>query len=262
MFIDIHSHIFNEKNYQSYLKRTKGLNPKIIVIDWYKNDRDIGDLLKFTDTKDNLYVVGAIDMDKDMNEQIKVHQKLFEEKKIYGIKLAPGYQYFYPSDEKVYPIAELCQKYNKPLIFHSGDVYDPDGMAIMDYTRPIHIDKLAVKFNRCKIIIAHFGFPYHLETASIVSKNENVYTDISGTLDEVDTEREANNMLSQYIMDLKRVFNYYPDIKKKVMFGTDYSGEDSPLNNVESYIEVVKSVFSKEEQESIFSELADKLFFK
>ena len=185
---------------------------------------------------------------------------LFRSNKLFGIKLYPGYQYFYPSDEKVYPIAELCQKYNKPLIFHSGDVWNPEGGAILKYTHPIYIDELAVKFPKCKIIISHFGFPYHLETANIVSKNENVYTEISGTLDECDSDEEVINMSNQYIKDLQRVFAYFPNVKEKTMFGTDYGGENTPLNLIEPYIEVVESVFSKKEQQNVFSGLAEKLF--
>ncbi|HRZ95492.1 MAG TPA: hypothetical protein P5262_02915 [Candidatus Moranbacteria bacterium] len=62
--------------------------------------------------------------------------------------------------------------------------------------------------------------------------------------------------------DLKRVFNYYPDIKRKVMFATDYSGENTDLKLVIPYMKVIKKLFSKEEQKSAFCGLAEELFFR
>lgn len=260
MIIDIHTHIHNGQIYKDYSAKTKNKIAKILVMAERKTKLE--DLLRFADTKNNLFIVGVVNIEKDIRTQLKILEKLFEAKKIFGIKLYPGYQYFYPSDKKIYPIAQLCQKYNKPLIFHSGDVYNPEGGALLKYAQSIYVDELAVKFPKCKIIISHFGFPYFLETATIVSKNENVYTDISGTIDnESFSEKEMRDMLNQYIQDLTRVFSYYPNIKSKVMFGTDYGGEDTPLKEVQPYIILVKRIFSKKEQDNVFYGLAKKLFF-
>jgi len=259
MIIDIHTHIYDEERYRNYFNKAKGRISKALVLHWCKFN--LTELLNLTATKDNLYVAGSIDINGNIQEQLEVHQKLFQEKKIFGIKLYPGYQYFYPSDEKIYPIAELCQKYNKPLIFHSGDVYDPDKTAILKYSHPIHIDGLAVKFPDCKIIISHFGFPYHVETANVVYKNKNVYTDVSGTLDALDTKQEEKDAFKQYVNDIKRAIAYFPDVKTKTMFGSDYGGEDTPLHEIEPYIKFVNTVFPKENRDLIFYKLAEKLFF-
>lgn len=258
--IDTHSHIFDDKIYKAYFIKAKHRIRKVLVINWHKNNLE--KFVDFVNSKKNLYAVASIDIDKNIPEQLEICDKLFREKKIFGIKLYPGYQYFYPSDEKIYSTAELCQKHNKPLIFHSGDVWDPDNKAVLEYSRSIYIDKLAVNFPKCKIIIAHFGFPYFLETANVVSKNENVYTDISGTLDKQDTKKEEKTALNQYVLDLKRAFSYFPDVKKKVMFGTDFCGEDTPLHEIDLYIKVVKKVFTKDEQKNVFVDLAEKLFFE
>ena len=260
MIIDAHTHINNEKKYEEYFAKAKGKVEKLFSLFYFSNN--LAELLEFAATKDNLFIIGSIDTDGNIESQLQNCEKLFQEKKIYGIKLYPGYQYFYPSDEKIQPIAKLCQKYNKPLIFHSGDVYSPDNKAILKYSHPIHIDELAVNFPECQIVISHFGFPYFLETANVVSKNKNVYTDISGTIDETDGgKKEAKKMRDQYLNDLIRVFNYFPDIKQKIMFGTDFGGEQTPLNLVNPYIDLVNKLFAKKERESVFHALAEKIYF-
>ncbi|MBI4448284.1 amidohydrolase family protein [Candidatus Woesearchaeota archaeon] len=259
MVIDVHTHIFNEKIYRDYLRKSGSKVSKMLVLHWYKSD--FSQVSKFCETKKNLFLIGNVDFDKGTNNQLKHLERLLKKNKIFGIKLYPGYQYFYPSDKKVYPVAKLCQKYGKPLIFHSGDVYNPEGGALLKYSHPIHIDALAVKFPKCKMIISHFGFPYLMETANIVSKNGNVYTDISGTIMQCGSDKELKRLLSQYEADLGRVFSYFPNIKHKIMFGTDYGGEHTPLNLVQPYIWLVKKVFSKKEQKSVFYKTANKLFF-
>ena len=217
MIIDTHTHIFSEKAYDEYFLKANGRISKVLTISFAlvpREDRnminyDLDKLLDFAATKENLYVVGAVNVDNNIPEQLTRIEKLFQEKKVWAIKLVPGYQHFYPSDEKIYPIAELCEKYNKPLIFHSGDVYDPEGRALLKYSHPIHIDELAIKFPKCKIVIAHFGFPYLVETATVVSKNKNVYTEISGTIFESKSKSGAEQLLNEYVRDLKRIFAYF-----------------------------------------------------
>ncbi|MFA4930287.1 MAG: amidohydrolase family protein [Patescibacteria group bacterium] len=262
MIIDAHTHIYDDKKYRDYQAKAKDRILKMIVLGWYKDK--LVDYLKFADTEVNLFFTGSVDMDRNVAKQLKLIEKTLKENKIYGVKLYPGYQYFFPSDEKVYPIAELCQKYDKPLIFHSGDVWNPEGDAILKYSHPIYIDELAVKFPKCKMIISHFGFPYILETVNVVSKNKNVFTEISGTIekDKNSSDKETEELAEQYIKDLKRVFAYFPGVKKKTMFGTDYGGENTPLNQIEPYMKVVESVFTDEEQKSVFGGLAERLFFE
>ena len=114
MITDVHTHIYNEKTFKDYFTKSKNKVAKVLVMAWFKYKLE--DLIKFTDTKDNLYPAGTVDVDGDIEQQLEFSKKLFDDKKLFGIKLYPGYQYFYPADDKIHPIAEVCQKYNKPLI--------------------------------------------------------------------------------------------------------------------------------------------------
>jgi predicted TIM-barrel fold metal-dependent hydrolase len=87
----------------------------------------------------------------------------------------------------------------------------------------------------------------------IVNKNENVYTDISGCID--------NGILSEYFYDdIKRALSYYPGIIKKIMHGCDFCGNHTPLNNTEDYEKLIIDNFTKEESELILYKNAERLY--
>lgn len=265
MIIDVHTHIFNAKSRDSYQKKLKGKDHKVIVLPWFNSASseflDLSQLLQFVEEEANIFAAGSIDMLGDVAKQLQFHEELFKEKKIVGIKLYPGYQHFYPNDPKVIPIAELCAKHKKPLIFHSGDFYDPENKALLSYSHPIHIDELANKCPSTTIVISHFGFPYLLETANIVARNPNVYTDISGTIDDCGSARDIKKLTKQYVNDLQRVLTYFPSVKMKILFGTDFVADHLSLNKVQPYCKVIMSLLNKKEQENAFHGLAEQLYF-
>lgn len=265
MIIDCHTHITNQEQYRHYLRRGGSRVDKIITIhDWDlskpTHEPTIDELLQFASTKSNLFVIASVDMTHSLPPQLKKLDGQFRRGEIIGVKLYPGYQPFFVSDEKVNPIATLCAKYQKPLVIHMGDVYDPHGTARMRFSHPISVDELAVRHPDCPLVIAHFGFPYILETANIVVKNTNVYTDISATLIDL-PRRDAKALLTQFAADLKRAFTYFPDARNKVLFGTDYAGEHTYLNQVEPYFAAVQKLFRPSERKRILGGLAEELFF-
>lgn len=267
MVIDTHTHVCNKKTWETYQKKSKNAVSKVIALPMFDETvkiwPDTKELLNFSQNEPRVFSAGSIDMNGNIRKQVEFYDKLFSQNKICAIKLYPGYQHFYPSDKKVYPVAKLCQKHKKPLIFHSGDLYDIKKPVFLKYSHPIYVDELASLFPNTIIIIAHFGFPHFMETANIVSKNTNVYTDISGTIDGFgENKEELQNIINQYSADLRRVFNYYPNIKNKVMFASDYGGEETELNLVIPYINVIRKILNEEEQKNAFCKLAEKLFFK
>lgn len=258
--IDTHTHIFNNEIYDSYFKKANENISDVLVMHDY-DDGDLNQFLDFAQTKQNVHIIWSFTFKKDVKSQLILLEDLLKQDRIKGIKLYPWYEHFYPSDEGVYPLALLCAKYHKPLIFHIWDVNDAGNTAVMKYSHPIFVDELAVKFPHCNIIIAHFGFPYLLETANIVAKNLNVYTDISATI--VDMWRHKHKWLlyNQYLSDLSRVYMYFDIVRRKTMFATDYGGEKTPLNQVEPYIDLVNELFDNRDFKQVCRNLAIKLFW-
>lgn len=108
----------------------------------------------------------------------KAEEKLeyaFAELKLSGLKLHPGRQHFYPSDENAQRLYDICEKYGKPVIFHSGMSWEPN--TYTKYCRPTAFEELAASRPGLKICLAHFGWPWCRETAMLMLKYPNVYAD-------------------------------------------------------------------------------------
>lgn len=99
----------------------------------------------------------------------------FAQLKLKGLKLHPSRQRFYPHDERLEPVYQVCEKYDKPILFHSGLSWEPDTQT--KYANPLEFEALAEKHPKLRICLAHFGWPWVRETAMLMLKYPNVYTD-------------------------------------------------------------------------------------
>jgi predicted TIM-barrel fold metal-dependent hydrolase len=60
--------------------------------------------------------------------------------------------------------------------------------------------------------------------------------------------------------DIKKALSYYPEIINKIMYGSDFCGNQTPLNNTIDYGMFVRNNFNDEETEQIFHKTAEKLY--
>ena len=95
-----------------------------------------------------------------------------------GIKMGANYQNFDPLESRVLAIYEKAQKYGLPMLFHQGT--SPMRMAPIRYAHPLLMDEVAMRYPDLKIIMAHMGHPWTVDTAVVIRKHPNVYADISG----------------------------------------------------------------------------------
>ena len=65
----------------------------------------------------------------------------FGDLKLKGLKLHPSRQHFYPNDERLQGIYDICEKYGKSVIFHSGLSWEPN--TLTKYSRPVEFEELA-----------------------------------------------------------------------------------------------------------------------
>ncbi len=229
MFIDNHTHAQTKKEIKKLLSSMdKNKIDKAIILHLFENS--LKELIENTDDENRLFVIGSISIEnKDFYDDFIELNEVIINKKIIGVKLYLGYEHFYANDKRCDIIYQMCEKNDIPVIFHTGDTWEGTrNKSLIKYANPIFIDEVAIKYPNLKIVISHMGNPIWLnETAELVFKNENVYTDFSGmfsTIEEKDTKdikirkRNYNKKTEENIINL---LNYIGD-SRKIMFGSDF----------------------------------------
>jgi predicted TIM-barrel fold metal-dependent hydrolase len=178
----------------------------------------------------NIFVVAGVSFLHYQQQDLDELSDFLRAGSVRGLKIYPGYEPFYPNDPHMAPVFDLAEKFDVPLMIHSGDTYTPKGK--IKYSHPIHVDDLAVDRPNLKIIICHIGNPWIRDCMEVVYKNQNVYTDISGlTLGDFDDRFEQ--FLQRQFQDMLS-YGVEPD---SVLFGTDW-----PIASMESYIEFMEEI--------------------
>ncbi len=169
-----------------------------------------------------------------------------------AIKLDPGYQHFYPHDGRLDPLYEFAARRRLVVMFHQGDTLDPRGLV--KYSRPIEVDEVAVRYPELPIVLCHLGNPWIEETAELVYKNPNVYTDTSGILwhprlphfDRM--VRRARERLSDAISEMGDA--------SRVLYGSDW-----PLESIELAVNLIQQLdLPAKDREGILGGNARRLF--
>lgn len=94
-----------------------------------------------------------------------------------GVKMSPLYQDVHPGDPRCYEIYRYCEKHGLPILFHAGTSFVSG--TPLDYSRPVHFDKVAVDFPDLRMVLAHLGHPWEGETIAVIRRHANVYADLS-----------------------------------------------------------------------------------
>jgi predicted TIM-barrel fold metal-dependent hydrolase len=95
-----------------------------------------------------------------------------------GIKLGANYQNFDPLEARALAIYERAQRLGLPILFHQGT--SPVREAPIRLAHPLLMDEIAIRYPDLKIIMAHMGHPWQVDTCVVIRKHPNVYADISG----------------------------------------------------------------------------------
>lgn len=102
-------------------------------------------------------------------------QDAFTRLNLKGLNLHTGRHHLLPSDPRMEPIYEICERYHKPIMFHAGLSWEPDTQT--SYCTPLAFEIVAEKHPKLKICMGHFGWPWVRETAMMMLKYPNVYAD-------------------------------------------------------------------------------------
>lgn len=207
---------------------------------------------KFTESSGRLLKTVTVDPTKG---EAAVHETigLWElVRNLVAIKLYPGYQAFYPHDVRLHPVYEFAHRRRIPVMIHQGDTLDPNGHV--KYARPLEVDEVAVRFRDVQFVLCHLGNPWVEETAEVVYKNTNVYTDTSGLLANPGVPyfqpmlRRAQRRLTNAIAAMGDV--------RRVLYGSDW-----PLESIETAVGLIEGLdLPVEDKDRILGENARELF--
>lgn len=125
-----------------------------------------------------------------------------------GVKLGANYQIFDPLESRALAIYQYAQEHGLPILFHIGT--SAVRMAPIASAHPLVVDEIAMRYPDLKIVMAHMGHPWTVETAVVVRKHPNVFTDISGLLYRPYTFYEAMIKATEW------------NVLDKILFGSDY----------------------------------------
>ena len=175
----------------------------------------------------NVHVVAGLSWTTFSDGDVEELRELLQARAIKGLKIYPGYEYFYPADPKFAPAYELAEAFDVPVMIHTGDTYAPRGKV--KYSHPLHVDDVAVDFPRVKFLICHLGNPWFRDCMEVIYKNENVYADISGLVLGDFSDRFEAYMRQQFKEMVSWGIN-----PAKVLYGTDW-----PISSMESYLQFV-----------------------
>lgn len=92
-----------------------------------------------------------------------------------GLFLHPGRQHFYSMDPQLEGLYQICEKYNRPVLFHAGLSWEPD--TFTRYSHPLCFEELAMKHPKLRICLGQFAWPWVREAAMLMAKFPNVYAD-------------------------------------------------------------------------------------
>jgi predicted TIM-barrel fold metal-dependent hydrolase len=137
-----------------------------------------------------------------------------------GLKLDPALQQFdLNSKEVAYPVYEACSSLNIPVVVHCGLNWSP--LAMTADAHPLGLEKPARDFPKLNFIIAHLGWPWVNEAASLAMKYANIHLDTSVVYS--GTPSECFNQVIRTTLG-KRLFER--NLIEKTLFGSNYPRVD------------------------------------
>jgi len=207
------------------------------------------DVVQATKDLTNVYIVAGISYLHYTPDKLTELREYLRDGSVRGLKIYPGYEPFYPADEKLEGVYELAAEFAVPVMIHSGDTFTPHGKV--KFAHPLHVDEVAVDHPDVNFIICHLGNPWFRDCMEVVYKNKNVYTDISGLVLGDFSDRFEEYMHKQ-IQEML-MYGVEPD---KVLFGTDW-----PISSMESYLEFMEELkMPEKDRRKIMCENAASLF--
>ena len=169
-----------------------------------------------------LLAIGVADPSRDDPEHLRRVQSALATQQVRALKAYLGYLHYQPDHAGYRPYYELAERYQVPVIFHTGDTYSP--CAKLRYAQPLLVDDVAVDHPKVRFVLAHLGNPWMSDAAEVVYKNVNVWTDLSGlVVGEAESflGEERRETLHETQQAVRRAF-LYAERPNRFLYGSDW----------------------------------------
>ena len=187
-----------------------------------------------------------INLDPILMDAVTIRQKVRDtvSKGARGIVLLPGLHGFYGNDRRVWPIYEMAQSFQLPILSQTGDAgpLPPGGRG--HWGRPRYFGDVAASFPKLRLILGHLGKGYESEIAVLTRRYPNVYTETSMRLSGLD---EAGKWTPAEAVTWFRLIGI-----DRILFGTKW-----PLFDPQQDIDTVRKLpLTPEEKRKLLGENA------
>ncbi|MFC6651002.1 amidohydrolase family protein [Paenibacillus rhizoplanae] len=213
-------------------------------------------LLDLSETlPDNLFTcVGINPLTLHLEGQLEALEQSLQRSDVVGIKLYAGYYHFNVGDEIYDPVYKLAAAYGLPVVIHGGLTYADQGL--LKYSHPLSMEETFLKHREITFMLCHLGDPWVMDTAALLEKNPNLYTDLSGWI--VGDQAKVDRLLTEqtYTDHFRRAL-VFAEKYDRLVFGTDW-----PLVPLDAYITFVKHLVPEDYHEDVFYNNALRVFPK
>ncbi|MDD3174041.1 MAG: amidohydrolase family protein [Herbinix sp.] len=163
---------------------------------------------------DPTFFIGFASVDPRNDNAAIILTDAFERLKLSGLKINTAKLKMYPNDERLMKLYEICDKYQKPIIFHAGVSLEAN--TISKFAHPMEFEEVANRFPKVKMCLAHFGWPWVNETAALLVKYENVFANTAMMY--MDSPKDLFEKVFKQDLGKYWLDHNFAD---KVMFGSD-----------------------------------------
>lgn len=235
--IDAHSHIGVFGGWsnvaisiEELIAQMDEYNIEKTVLSTYPNDEVIDAVIKYPEK-----IIGAVWVNPNEKDTIKIVESAIVNYNFRGIKLHPLMHGYLPNDECVFPICELARKYDVPLMIHTG--HPP-------YSLPWSVGQLAEVYSDIKIVMIHMGHGngmYIQAAIDMAKKYDNLYLETSGMPMHTKIKEAYDTVGSDRIMwGLDAPFHHPTvEMQKAIVSGlTDGELEDVFYNNAKKLLKL------------------------
>lgn len=193
--------------------------------------------LAFCAGQEHLYPVYFVDpTEEDAPEQVDQAVKLGFD----GFKMICSG--FYPSDDRVMNVCRRAAQHKKPVIFHSGILWD--GRDSARYNRPGEFECL-IEIPELKFSLAHVSWPWCDECIAVYGKFNNAYACRPETSCEmfIDITPGTPKLWREEVF--RKLFCGDYEVMYNVMFGTDSNTENYNTGWAKEWLERDKELFHR-----------------